>query len=368
LTANYLRDKRKDIVVRNWAILTSIVLLSQTASPAFARKKDPPPPPACPVDTVIRTADPRVLARYSALAGCQQQVLVAPADVSEYVEPEDTRISSSGSNSVYALDNPGTDRAQYENQYAATSAAPTSPLGAQPVKTAAIDPKAPIKVETWRYRTERVNMAGTGTVVRIAPEFPDATPNAAVPSNLQIPLGAGYAVNTIPTLQDTGAPAIGAPAVTQNVSGILAMRPRSYKTQFDNLIAETAVRHRIDPLFLHAVIQQESGYKAFVVSHAGARGLMQIMPATGRSLGVSTPNLTSAPHNVDAGARLLRKLYYTYNGNFDLVLAAYNAGEGAVAKYGNRIPPYKETQNYVKSVMARYYKLVAEQGKDGSGN
>jgi soluble lytic murein transglycosylase-like protein len=71
---------------------------------------------------------------------------------------------------------------------------------------------------------------------------------------------------------------------------------------------------------------------------------------------------------VDAGARLLRKLYYKYDGNFDLVLAAYNAGEGAVAKYGNRIPPYRETQNYVKSVMARYYKLVGEQSKDGPTN
>jgi soluble lytic murein transglycosylase-like protein len=65
--------------------------------------------------------------------------------------------------------------------------------------------------------------------------------------------------------------------------------------------------------------------------------------------------------NVDAGARLLRRLYFKYDGNFDLILAAYNAGEGAVQKYGNRVPPYRETQNYVKMVMQRYNKLLAEQ-------
>jgi soluble lytic murein transglycosylase-like protein len=180
--------------------------------------------------------------------------------------------------------------------------------------------------------------------------------------------GTNFAVNTLPIASANNAISAPSASLSSNAASILAMRPRSYKTQFDTLIAETANRHQVDPLFLHAVIWQESRYRAFVVSHAGARGLMQIMPATGRSLGVSTPNLTSAPHNVDAGARLLRKLYYKYDGNFDLVLAAYNAGEGAVAKYGNRIPPYRETQNYVKSVMARYYKLVGEQSKDGPTN
>ncbi len=363
-------------MVRHWAILTSVILLSQLAAPAYGRKKkEPPPPPECPVDTVIRTADPRVLARYSALAGCQQQILVAPADPSEYVEPEDTRIPNRGTNASYAIDNPGEDRASFENQYASSSNATVqndSSSIAGSIRTASTPSQDGIKVETWRYRADRNSMSGTGTVVRIAPEFPAAGMDN-IPANLQIPIAAGYAINTMPTLQDAGT-LQSIPAITQgtsgtaSASGILAMRPRSQKTQFDDLIAETAIRHKVDPLFLHAVIWQESRYRAFVVSHAGARGLMQIMPATGRSLGVSTPNLTSAPHNVDAGARLLRKLYYKYNGNFDLVLAAYNAGEGAVAKYGNRIPPYKETQNYVKSVMARYYKLAAEQGQGGFTN
>lgn len=147
-----------------------------------------------------------------------------------------------------------------------------------------------------------------------------------------------------------------------DTTNILAMRPISYRTQHDAVIQRVAERQRIDPLFLHAVITQESGYKATATSHAGARGLMQLMPATGRALGLSPLHFGVPEGNVDAGARLLRRLYGRYS-DFNLALAAYNAGEGAVAKYGNRIPPYAETQHYVRAVMARYSKLVAEQGR-----
>lgn len=148
---------------------------------------------------------------------------------------------------------------------------------------------------------------------------------------------------------------------------ILALRPATYTTPFDRTIQDVAHRHRVDPLLLHAVIKQESGYRQSVRSHAGAVGLMQIMPATGASLGVATPDLVVPESNVDAGARLLKKLYYKYNGNFQLVLAAYNAGEGAVQKYGNRIPPYAETQNYVKRVLAHYDRLVTDAVGPGAG-
>ena len=148
---------------------------------------------------------------------------------------------------------------------------------------------------------------------------------------------------------------------------ILSLRPATYTTPFDQTIQDVAHRHRVDPLLIHAVIKQESGYRYAVRSHAGAVGLMQIMPATGASLGVATPDLTVPESNVDAGARLLKKLYYKYNGNFQLVLAAYNAGEGAVQKYGNRIPPYAETQNYVKRVLAHYDRLLADATAPGVG-
>jgi soluble lytic murein transglycosylase-like protein len=156
-------------------------------------------------------------------------------------------------------------------------------------------------------------------------------------------------------------------ALGEDASKILSLRPATYTTPFDRTIQEVAHRHRVDPLLLHAVIKQESGYRQAVRSHAGAIGLMQIMPATGASLGVATPDLVIPESNVDAGARLLKRLYYKYNGNFQLVLAAYNAGEGAVQKYGNRIPPYNETQNYVKRVLAHYDRLVTDAIGAGAG-
>ncbi len=359
-------------MVRNWVILTSILLITQAPVPAFARKKEPPPIPECPVDTVIRTADPRLMERYSALAGCRPQILLAPADPSEYSEPEDVRIATAETDhsigrAAYAIDRKDENSTRFQNQYAQMSPVAETDQSKNALPFGQAKPENGIAVERWTYsgRAEHKNYSGTGTVFRFAPEFPDI-PTSMVNGYTNATPG-NPAVSALAVDSDTGLPAQNA-NLSQNASAILAMRPKSYRTQFDQLIADTANRHRIDPLLLHAVIQQESGYKPFIVSHAGARGLMQIMPATGRSLGVSTPNLTSASHNVDAGARLLRKLYFTYNGNFELVLAAYNAGEGAVAKYGNKVPPYRETQNYVKSVIARYYKLVAEQGRDGAAN
>jgi soluble lytic murein transglycosylase-like protein len=183
-------------------------------------------------------------------------------------------------------------------------------------------------------------LAGTedGYVVRIAPKIQEAAPVEF----------SGV---------DSGAGSVGADA-------ILAMRPISYSTPYDDMIARVAERHRIDPLLLHAVIKQESSYKVQATSHAGARGLMQLMPATARMLGIGAGSIAHAESNVDGGARLLRRLHGRYN-DFPLVLAAYNAGEGAVAKYGNRIPPYAETQQYVQKVMANYQRLLSEQNMAG---
>ncbi len=126
---------------------------------------------------------------------------------------------------------------------------------------------------------------------------------------------------------------------------------------FNAHILASARAHRIDPLFLHAIIGQESTYKPQALSHAGARGLMQIMPGTGARFGVATTALYDPATNIDTGARLLKSLQGRYGKDFNLILAAYNAGEGAVAKYGNAIPPYRETQDYVVKVMGRYAAL-----------
>ena len=144
---------------------------------------------------------------------------------------------------------------------------------------------------------------------------------------------------------------------------ILALRPQSYTTPFDEKIAIAARRHSVDPLLLHAVITQESRYKHRAVSHAGARGLMQVMPGTGRMLGVRhADHLFDADTNINAGAKLLSQLWRRLDGNMDLVLAAYNAGEGAVRKYKMQVPPYRETQDYVVKVKAIYTKLAGESG------
>lgn len=150
---------------------------------------------------------------------------------------------------------------------------------------------------------------------------------------------------------------------SDEVAAVLALRPRSYSTAFDQTIAEAARTYQVDPLLLHAVIKQESAYRSNATSHAGARGLMQVMPGTGRMLGVrDAQHLYDPQTNVSAGARLLSQLWNRFDGNIDLVLAAYNAGEGAVRKYGNTIPPYRETRDYVVKVKANYQALAAESG------
>jgi hypothetical protein len=124
------------------------------------------------------------------------------------------------------------------------------------------------------------------------------------------------------------------------------------KTRFSNVIANAAFRHRVDEKLVHAVIQTESAYNAGAVSPAGAVGLMQLMPDTARRYGVF--NRTDPVQNVDGGTRYLKYLLDMFNYNLRLAVAAYNAGENAVIKYNNSIPPYPETQNYVRQVLALY--------------
>ncbi|HJZ64249.1 MAG TPA: lytic transglycosylase domain-containing protein, partial [Candidatus Acidoferrum sp.] len=113
------------------------------------------------------------------------------------------------------------------------------------------------------------------------------------------------------------------------------------------LVKEAAERHRIDPALIRAVIQTESGWNAAAVSRKGAVGLMQLVPSTAQRYGVK--DLFSPKQNVDAGVRYLKALLERYNGNLDLALAAYNAGEGAVDR-ARGIPSFRETRNYVQRV------------------
>ncbi|MBS1809634.1 MAG: lytic transglycosylase domain-containing protein [Acidobacteria bacterium] len=144
------------------------------------------------------------------------------------------------------------------------------------------------------------------------------------------------------------------PSAETQVSSENVATPFSTRhTGLDQLIAANAIRHKVDPLLIYLVMQQESGFNHRAVSRAGARGLMQLMPGTARSLGVR--NIHDPVENVEAGTRYLKNLLQRFSGDVNLALAAYNAGEEAVARYGNRVPPYRETINYVRRISWAYH-------------
>ena len=123
--------------------------------------------------------------------------------------------------------------------------------------------------------------------------------------------------------------------------------------KFDPTIRSVARLYQLPHTLLHAVITAESSYDPNAISRAGAVGLMQLMPETARQYGVS--NRRNPKQNIFGGSRYLRYLLKLFNNDLELALAAYNAGEKTVKRYGYRIPPYRETQNYVKKVI-EYYK------------
>lgn len=127
--------------------------------------------------------------------------------------------------------------------------------------------------------------------------------------------------------------------------------PATGSAAVNAIVRQAAQTNRLDPNLLHAVIATESGYLNAAVSRRGAQGLMQLMPATARSLGVT--NAFDARQNIDAGARHLRSLLDAFGQDTRLALAAYNAGAAAVERYGRRIPPFAETVAYVPRVLNR---------------
>ncbi|QQS49563.1 MAG: lytic transglycosylase domain-containing protein [Acidobacteriota bacterium] len=129
----------------------------------------------------------------------------------------------------------------------------------------------------------------------------------------------------------------------------------------DQLIVYAGAKYQVDPLLIYLVMREESGFNYRAVSRVGARGLMQLMPDTARRLGVR--NIHDPVENVEAGTRYLRSLIDMFGGDMNLALAAYNAGEGAVLRYGRRVPPYAETTNYVWRINTAYRRALSESRK-----
>lgn len=153
------------------------------------------------------------------------------------------------------------------------------------------------------------------------------------PSDPSVPVHTFEAVNTAERVR-----------VTRPVS-------KAYRERFDDLIVHHAEAQAIRPDLVRAVVQVESGYNPRAISVKGAMGLMQLMPGTAAGLGVRRP--FDPEENIRGGVAYLRHLLDRFDGNEELALAAYNAGPAAVGRYGNRIPPYRETRDYVRKVRTR---------------
>ncbi|HEY0380330.1 MAG TPA: lytic transglycosylase domain-containing protein [Pyrinomonadaceae bacterium] len=127
----------------------------------------------------------------------------------------------------------------------------------------------------------------------------------------------------------------------------------------DGFIVESGARNGVDPVLLYAQMHTESAFKRGAVSPKGASGLMQLMPGTARRFGVM--NIFDPQQNIEGGARYMRYLLDYFGGDVSLALAGYNAGEGAVLKFGRRVPPYRETQEYVRRISLRYAQISGGQ-------
>jgi soluble lytic murein transglycosylase-like protein len=199
-------------------------------------------------------------------------------------------------------------------------------------------------------------LVAAGAAQAQGPLSPPARPPVPLTSEQQEKSRAEEAKKSSAT-QTTGNGASSATANPANLVKIPAPMTRisSGNAAIDGMVAEAAGIHGLDPYLILSVMRQESGFNRNALSPKGASGLMQLMPATASRFGVR--NIFDVRENILGGAKYLRWLLDRFNGDVRLALAGYNAGEGAVEFYGNRIPPFSETQNYVRAIYSRYVGL-----------
>jgi soluble lytic murein transglycosylase-like protein len=162
------------------------------------------------------------------------------------------------------------------------------------------------------------------------------------------------------TPKDPGAKTYSVAYVGSSFGVVKTATPGRRITEFDDLIVENASQHSLHPDFVRAVIQAESAFNPRARSVKGAMGLMQLMPGTAADYGVT--NAYDPVQNIRAGVAYLKSLLVRFGNDVSLALAAYNAGPRAVEKYGNAVPPYKETRNYVSKIRANAGAATAENG------
>ncbi|HEY2941464.1 MAG TPA: lytic transglycosylase domain-containing protein [Vicinamibacteria bacterium] len=203
-----------------------------------------------------------------------------------------------------------------------------------------------------RRRGDRRARASAGIVLAVASLTASALPDRAY---------VGARAQTLGALESPNVPAVSA----EKPLTVDGLRP-SLNSKFDDHIEDAAARHGVSRELVRAIIQVESGFDRLAVSAAGARGLMQLMPATARRFGVI--NRFDARQNIFGGTRYLRALLDHYRGDISLTAAAYNAGVTCVARY-HGIPPYKQTQDYVRKVTALLSaaERAADDGDGGKG-
>ena len=158
----------------------------------------------------------------------------------------------------------------------------------------------------------------------------------------------------------TGASYAGAPVIGPTRAAQMFMPAQADVLRYSSIVENASRTHGVDANLVHAVITAESGYNARALSKAGASGLMQLMPGTAKRYGVR--NIWDPVENIQGGVRYLRDLLAMFDGNLELAIAAYNAGENAVIRNGNRIPPYAETVHYVPKVLGFYKRFQSRAG------